>query len=338
MRNNFLLQSYQFFKCIRFRRRILVCMSNEKCNQKNILSIDGGGIKGIFAASFLSEIEKKCCIKICDYFDMISGTSTGAIIAAALSIGIPAEKIFQLYRYKANKIFPSHTFFKIFRGKYKTNELKQALQDVFGEKKIRDCQTRLLIPAYNLVTRKVQVFKTPHAEDLYYDYNLLLLDVILSSTAAPIYFSPYEMPAGVFIDGGVGANNPSFIAVAEGLTRCHWQPENINVLSIGNVGTEVETTGKEKMGLIDALTIQKCFMAAESQYAENLCNIFLNKKNILRIDYNSIHGQVSLDKVNDYTINTLRTWGVQEAQKYVHTIQEKFLSRKKEDIKFYNII
>ena len=94
-------------------------MSNEKCNQKNILSIDGGGIKGIFAASFLSEIEKKCCIKICDYFDMISGTSTGAIIAAALSIGIPAEKFFNYIGTKQIKSFHRIHFSKFLEGNIK---------------------------------------------------------------------------------------------------------------------------------------------------------------------------------------------------------------------------
>ena len=60
---------------------------------KKILTIDGGGIKGIFSAVFLAELEEKCDGSICDYFDLIAGTSTGAIIAAALCIGIPAKDI-----------------------------------------------------------------------------------------------------------------------------------------------------------------------------------------------------------------------------------------------------
>ena len=65
--------------------------------KKRILSIDGGGIKGIFAAQFLARIEEEYDIKICDYFDIIAGTSTGAIVAAALAVGMPAEEIVKLY-------------------------------------------------------------------------------------------------------------------------------------------------------------------------------------------------------------------------------------------------
>lgn len=61
------------------------------------------------------------------------------------------------------------------------------MQDTFQEKKVKDCKTRLLIPAFNLTTRKVQVFKTPHAEDLKFDKNELLVDILMATTAAPIF-------------------------------------------------------------------------------------------------------------------------------------------------------
>lgn len=112
---------------------------------RKILSIDGGGIKGIFSASFLAEIEEKCGGPYSEYFDMIAGTSTGAIIAAALSIGIPAQEILNLYLKKGKEIFPKgSTHFKLFHGKYSNEPLKNALIEVFGTKKIKDCQTSVL--------------------------------------------------------------------------------------------------------------------------------------------------------------------------------------------------
>ena len=74
-------------------------------NERKILSIDGGGIKGIYAAKVLAFIETTFNIRICDYFDMLAGTSTGAIIAAALALGIKACDIYDMYINYAKQIF-----------------------------------------------------------------------------------------------------------------------------------------------------------------------------------------------------------------------------------------
>ena len=90
---------------------------------KKILSIDGGGIKGIFAASFLAKLEQTFNIKICEHFDLIAGTSTGAIIGAALAVGIPAQKILEFYLKEGEKIFPKNRGLPILKGKYETKPL-----------------------------------------------------------------------------------------------------------------------------------------------------------------------------------------------------------------------
>ena len=195
---------------------------------KKILAIDGGGIKGVYAASLLAEIESLSGTNICDYFDMLAGTSTGAIIAAALSIKIPAHNILELYLNKGEEIFPKEHW-KLFRGKYRTQPLKNELEKIFDDKKMGDAGTRLLIPTYNLSTDAVQIFKTPHAKDLYFDKDKKIYEVLLATTAAPVYFSPYKMSGGVYMDGGVGANNPSLIALVEGITRCGWNKEDIMI-------------------------------------------------------------------------------------------------------------
>lgn len=303
-----------------------------------ILSIDGGGIKGIFAASFLAEIEEKCNGNVCDYFDLIAGTSTGAIIAAALCVGIPAEKIAKLYIENAKNIFPlEKRRFKFFKGKYDSEPLKKVLQDTFQEKKVKDCKTRLLIPAFNLTTRKVQVFKTPHAEDLKFDKNELLVDILMATTAAPIFFSPYKMSRGVYMDGGVGANNPSMLAVIEGLTRCGWNRNEIRMLSIGGVEEPHPVKGTEKMGLKDALKIQKSFMLAECQYADNSSRILLGEDNYTRIKAEILKGQAGLDKVDMKSLEVLKAQGINTAQLYVEKIKDNFFNEKRDMIQFYNV-
>lgn len=305
---------------------------------RKILSIDGGGIKGIFSASFLAEIEEKCGGMYSEYFDIVAGTSTGAIIAAALSIGIPAREILDLYLKKGKEIFPKgSTHFNLFRGKYSNEPLKKALTEVFGTKKIKDCQTRLLIPTFDLENRKVHIFKTPHSEDLYFDKECFLVDCLLATTAAPIYFSPYQMNGGIYMDGGIGANNPSMIAVVEAMTRCGWKADEIQLLSVGGVNELHPTTGVERMGLLDALKIQKSYMLAENQYAESVCKLFLKKGNYIRITQDALQRQVSLDKVSDESSKALRDWGINKAQENIQIINTLFFKQKKEDMFFYNI-
>jgi len=300
---------------------------------KKILAIDGGGIKGVYAASLLSEIEKLCKGKICDYFDLMAGTSTGAIIAAALSLEVPAQEILKLYLSKGTKIFPKRKW-KMCRGKYNTEPLKEELEKIFTDKRMRDCKTRLLIPSYNLSTDAVQVFKTPHARDLYFDKERRISDILLATTAAPMYFSPYKMRGGTYMDGGVGANNPSLIAYIEGITRCKWCKDEIMILNIGNATSGKNTTGKEKMGLFDFLTTQQCFMSAENQYAANICNLVIGD-NYVRIEDMVKKGEVGLDKVNQESLKKLCDLGINSAQKNYDTIKKKFLSDIKKEVEFY---
>lgn len=303
---------------------------------KKILSIDGGGIKGIYAASFFAVIEEKCKVSICDYFDLIAGTSTGGIIAAALAYGIPAKNILELYFQEGKNIFPRHRIWSLGSGKYDTYPLKNALEKVFSDVYIKDCKTRLLMPAYNLTTNKVRVFKTPHAPDLYIDKDLKVVDCVLATTAAPLFFVPYAMSGGVFVDGGVGANNPSLIALVEALTRCGWDLSDIALLSIGSTNELGPAKGNEKMGLKDALTVQKCFMNAESQYADNICRIMLCKDQYIRVNQEIMKAQVALDKATVEAMNLLKSWGEDQAMNYIADINKLFLESEKEDVIFYN--
>lgn len=289
---------------------------------KKILAIDGGGIKGVYAASLLAELERLCGRNICEYFDILAGTSTGAIIAAALAIKIPSRDILELYLDKGKEIFPKEHW-KLFKGKYSTQPLKNELKKIFADKKMGDANTRLLIPTYNLSTDAVQIFKTPHAIDLYFDKDKKIYEVLLATTAAPVYFSPYKMSGGIYMDGGVGANNPSLIALVEGVTRCDWNKEDIMILNIGNVSSGKNTTGKEKMGLSNFLTIQQCFMNAQNQYASNICNLIIGDRYI-RIEETVKTGEVALDKVDKVSLKKLSDLGINSAKRNYDLIKKRF--------------
>uniref|UniRef100_A0A1S2LC74 PNPLA domain-containing protein n=1 Tax=Anaerobacillus isosaccharinicus TaxID=1532552 RepID=A0A1S2LC74_9BACI len=193
-----------------------------------ILSIDGGGIKGLYSAVILADFERKYG-KLNKYFDLICGTSTGGIIALALSAGIPATEVVNLYKEKGplifpykNKLYQSLSFFKqlLFSSKYGESELKNALQDVFGEKRIRDCETNVLIPTSNITKGTPCIIKTDHSDELDRDNNHFLVDVALATAAAPTYFPIQEIATmrdadDQFADGGLFSNNPSLHGIQE---------------------------------------------------------------------------------------------------------------------------
>jgi patatin-like phospholipase/acyl hydrolase len=194
-----------------------------------ILSIDRGGIKGLYSASFLGNIEEHNG-PIADNFDMICGTSTGGIIALGLAIGMTAREIANFYEIKGPSIFPyinslSRALAKgkqyIIRSKYSDNELKKSLTEVFGTKRMKDIDRPIvLVPAVNLTNGDNIVFKTPHQPEFIRDPEHLLVDVALSTSAAPTYFPIAMMDTfegAQLIDGGIWANNPALLGIIESL-------------------------------------------------------------------------------------------------------------------------
>ncbi len=190
-----------------------------------ILSIDGGGIKGLYSAKILSHLEDEYKCRLSDHFDMICGTSTGGIIALALSLKVPAADILGFYKQKGPLIFPiqrkwprKFAFVKqlLFRSKYRKSVLQDALQSVLGNAKMGDSENLLCIPSFNVTTGKNRVFKKNH-HNLRGDDNLLMVDVALATSAAPTYFPMHMVDGAYFVDGGIWANNPTLCGLTEAL-------------------------------------------------------------------------------------------------------------------------
>lgn len=217
--------------------------------RKRILSIQGGGVNGIFAARMLSEVERNLredgkYPHAGAYFDIIAGTSTGGIIALALALHIPASEIVDLYLSKSATIFPrgrKTLVSKLLRQAlkspwYSSHPLVDELKKTFGEKPLGESKTRVMIPVFDSRKKAVRVLKTAHHKIFKNDYKLCVWDIAAATAAAPIYFKEHKMRDDrAFIDGGVWANNPAGIAVAEGVQYCGWNREEIDLLSIGGV-------------------------------------------------------------------------------------------------------
>ena len=251
-----------------------------------ILSIDGGGMKGILPAVYLKRVEQQLGKPIHHYFDMICGTSTGGIIALGLAAGISAGDIADLYIKKGEKIFPKNLLTNPFlSAKYSNKKLIKTLKDVLGEKRLEDANTMLCIPSIEHHKAEPKVFKTPHHKDYILDGCRFMWEVALATSAAPLYFPAAEIgEAECKIDGGLWANNPLLVAIAEA-KKIGFDLEQVKILSLGTGDSIYQVSNKvaKKSGLKDwrtnlvdlTLQVQSKSATYTAHYllGENLCRI-----------------------------------------------------------------
>jgi hypothetical protein len=270
-----------------------------------ILSIDGGGIRGVFPARFLSKLEADLNSPIADNFDLICGTSTGGILALALALKIPAADIEKLYIDNRKLIFPPwfrRWRFGFFRAKYNNRKLENLIRQKFKksnngiEPRIADLSTRVCITGYDLIHAKPKVFKTPHKSEYYTDLHIPAYQVAMATAAAPTYFNPYSNHYEIIdskqkeeflmrVDGGVFANNPALIGLTEAHCALGIPYTDIELYSIGT-GQSIynETRSKICYGLfkkpfgakywISKIRILDLMMQAQSRHVHDLCIIF----------------------------------------------------------------
>lgn len=196
---------------------------------RKILTIDGGGIRGIIPIMCLLTLEEQAGMRCSEFFDMIAGTSVGAIIAGLLASGKSAGEVFSLFEEHHDAIFMPRSRFASFLNppKYAKAPIQALLSQALGEMRLSDCKTDLLITATDTVADETTFFSCFHhaAEATYGTYkDCLLRKVVEASMSAPLYFSPYRR----FVDGGVGSyNNPCLVAAIEALGYSHEDPTQI---------------------------------------------------------------------------------------------------------------
>lgn len=296
---------------------------------RKILSIDGGGIKGVFPASFLSYIEDHIEGNISEYFDLVVGTSTGGIIALGLGMGLTAKDILSFYEEQSEKIFKGNRFLKYLRkwgfSKYDREPLKQALEDVFGDHKLGESKTRLVIPSFNLESGEVYIYKTAHCERFKNDYKEKIVNVALATSAAPTYFPVHTSSNGVpLVDGGIWANNPMGMAAVEAIGTLDWSKNEVKMLSIGC--TEEKLNVKHRGGILPwSLKLVDVFMASQSSSSLGTAQHLLGHKNVTRINPIAANGKYGLDIIKE--IKNLKGLGHAEARKAQPIIEEFFTSK-----------
>lgn len=298
-----------------------------------ILSIDGGGIKGLYSSTILEHFEKKYEGSVSDYFDMLCGTSTGGLIALALSLKIPASEISKVYSEKGQYIFPKRSKLggkirqALWKGKYSDKPLKIVLTDLFGERKLSESNNLLCIPSYSFTDARPWVFKYDHKEgELSRDNKALYVDVALATSAAPTFFPLAEIQyydSKQFVDGGVWANNPALSGLIEALTYYVGEGKEYDSIQILSVSSLNQTGGKPtglkrerafiqwKDDLFNTSLIGQSYFT--HYFLSKLHNLFSVPIEYVRIPSESVSAEqqhlVQLDKACDDAIKLIRGKG-----------------------------
>lgn len=206
-----------------------------------ILSIDGGGIRGIIPSIILSEIENRLKKPIAECFDLISGTSTGGILGLGIvkqKDGKPqysCENLVDIYMEHGKDIFSRNLFYRfsscfgLFSSEYQVNGLNRVLTKYFGDDQLKDAFTKIMVTTYDIKNREPFFIKS------WNNPEILMKHAARATSAAPTYFEPFEMKTNglnrTLVDGGIFINSPSVSAFAAGMKS--FPNQEYFLLSIG---------------------------------------------------------------------------------------------------------
>ena len=292
-----------------------------------VLALSGGGYRGLYTATVLSELEVALGRPIASHFDLICGTSAGGLLALGLAAEIPATELKALFEDKGLRIFGCRSWTRRLLGfwltaKHDSAGLRSVLTERFEDATLGDLKHRVLVPAVNYSTGRGQFFKTPHHESFELDHRMSLVDVAVATAAAPIYFPLSRNDRGVFADGGLVGNAPGLFGLHE--VRTFLAPKQvvrIRVLAIGTMTIGATVRGGASLdrgfGLWRGGLFDLVISAQESSVDYML-------RQSLGTDYYQIDDKATpdqsrdvkaLDRVSVGSTNTLKDRGVHAAQR-----------------------
>jgi Patatin-like phospholipase len=292
------------------RHKVFLPDRLKKGGPKKLLALDGGGIRGVLSLEILRKLESllrsasgRTDYRLADYFDYISGTSTGGIIAAGLAIGKSVDEILEFYEQSGAHMFKAARILDLFRYRYQSEPLAKMLKSVFGENTqlgSEAVETLLLLMMRNATTDSPwPISNNPFAK--YNDSNhsachlkFPLWQLVRASTAAPTYFPPEKVVVGgrefIFVDGGITVyNNPAFQMFLMATVDRYWinapapergwptGPDKMLIVSVGtgtNSGAREQLSPREMNLIFNARTIHSALMFAALNEQDFLCRVF----------------------------------------------------------------
>jgi hypothetical protein len=293
----------------------------------HVLALSGGGYRGLYTATVLTELEAVLSRPMASHFDLICGTSVGGILALGLAAEVPAIELKDLFEKQGHRIFGCSSLARRLLGfwltaKHDSTGLRGVLTECFQETKIGNLKHRVLVPAVNYSTGRGQFFKTPHHPSFEFDHSLKIVDVALATAAAPVYFPLARNDRGVFADGGLVGNAPGIFGLHEVNTfLAPKQNALVRVLSIGTmtIGSTIRGGasldrgfGLWRGGLFDLV------ISAQESSVDYMLRQSLESK-YYKIDDAATPDQSkdvkALDRVSTGATNTLKDRGKHAAQR-----------------------
>ena len=210
-----------------------------------VLAVSGGGFLGLFAAGVLARLEAQAGEPLARRFDLIAGTSVGAVLAACLACEVPMADVVEMFRRHGPAVFsprelpsgPVARLLDLSRSvlgpKYTGVALRDALKERLGQRTLAETLHPLVLPAVNVTRCVSKVFKSPHARGSRGDERVRLVDATLASCAAPAYFPAVKIGGQLYADGGLFAVGPDQVALHEAQHFMGVEPERVRMLSIG---------------------------------------------------------------------------------------------------------
>ena len=276
-----------------------------------ILSIDGGGIRGIFPAAFLEGLEERYTRgrPVVEYFDLIAGTSTGGVIALGLAAGLGINEICNLYVKQGREIFPPapdgfigqikngfRDLRQFFRYRYDRDVLMRLLDHALEDREFGTARVRLCIPSTDGRYGEAYIFKTPHHPDYTKDAHEPMTKVAAATAAAPTFFRPLEDNGYTFLDGGIYANDPIMVGLVDALSCFSVRRDRIYILSLGCSTDRCVVDKKQiKGGKFAWRQIIETAIQLQSFNAQGQAGLLVGADHVIRIEPPLINKRIDLD-------------------------------------------
>lgn len=210
-----------------------------------VLALSGGGFLGLYTAVVLEGLEARAGVPLGRCFELIAGTSIGAVLALALAYEVPMARMVRLFAQRGPDVFshramPAGTVSRlldlsrsVLGPKYSGAALRQALDAELGELTLAEARHACVIPAVDVEDCDTKVFKTPHAAASRGDEGLRAADVAMAACAAPAYFPSVRLNGRLYADGGLFAVAPDQVALHEAEHFVGVDSRRIRMLSVG---------------------------------------------------------------------------------------------------------
>lgn len=304
-----------------------------------VLSLSGGGIRGLYTASFLAELEQLSGKKLVDHFDLIVGTSTGGLIALAIGLGNSVTSIRDFYKTNGSTIFPAGRIPRMWRfgkqivyPKHDDEVLRELIKKCIGEERLLgDSKRPLVINAFHAAGGKPVCFKTRHHDDFKKDHSRKAWEVAMATSAAPVFYRAFQAADGAdYIDGGVWANCPVLVGAIEAIDRFGIPRDQVEILSVGTTKTPFSIKHAARCGgawrnvSMKNRAVVNLLMEANRCSAMFMAQRLIGPSSVVEIDRDLNKGGYEIDDARPEVLRDLQALGEEDAKMHVKSVTERF--------------